>query len=119
MHLVTQRRQCRYEAGQVHGDSHPGAVVIAKVMMCALMLLSWKNSHMEWTGSSSVGGLSMVPGNSEAMDHLCVHDLVNYISVHVLVNINSKKGVDRLQNSKKGSTVSDVGIRECWKTSRY
>jgi hypothetical protein len=48
----------------------------------------------------------MVPGNSEAMDHLCVHDLVNEILVHVLVNINSKKGVDRLQNG-----VNRLG---CW-----
>ena len=72
------------------------------------------------TGRSSSVGSSMVPGkNSEAMDHLCALDLVNYILVNGLVNINSKKGVDRLQNSKKGSTGSDVGIGECWKTSRY
>ena len=50
---------------------------------------------------------------------MCMTLYVNYILVHELVNINSKKGVDRLQNSKKGSTGSDVGIGECWKTSRY
>ena len=37
------------------------------------------------------------------------------LHVHVLVNINSKKGVDRLQ--KRGSTGSDVGVRECLKRS--
>jgi hypothetical protein len=62
MHLVMHRRQCRYEAGQVHSDSeraHPGAVVIAKGMMCELML-SWKNSHMELSQSWNCEWLTLI-----------------------------------------------------------